>query len=337
MKDFRGKLAVITGVGTGIGRELACQLASEGCHLATCDINVENLMKTKQACLELAPAGTRISAHPCDVSEEAQVVAFRDAMLREHGADHIEFLFSNAGIGGGGSFLLDDRSDWDKTFGVCWFGVYYCARAFLPLLVASAEGYIVNISSVNGFWATLGPGVPHTAYSTAKFAVKGFTEALLNDLRSFAPHVKAAVVMPGHIGTSIAFNSRIVLGKPGPMDMPADELAELRSRLERQGIPTQAITDGQLKGLIEQRMRDFRDKAPTTAAEAAAIILDGVRRDQWRILVGEDAEVLDQRVREHPESAYELDFLSGLQAEGYFAEVAAPPPRAGSPAKGAGS
>jgi NAD(P)-dependent dehydrogenase (short-subunit alcohol dehydrogenase family) len=337
MKDFRGKLAVITGVGTGIGRELACQLASEGCHLATCDISVESLMKTKQACQELAPAGTRISAHPCDVSEEAQVVAFRDAMLREHGADHIDLLFSNAGIGGGGSFLLDDRADWDKTFGVCWFGVYYCARAFLPLLVASREGYIVHISSVNGFWATLGPGVPHTAYSTAKFAVKGFTEALLNDLRSFAPHVKAAVVMPGHIGTSIAFNSRMVLGKPSAKDMPADELADLRSRLERQGIPTQAITDQQLKGLIEQRMRDFRDKAPTTAAEAAAIILDGVRRDQWRILVGEDAEVLDRRVREHPERAYEPDFLSGLQAEGYFAEVAAPPPRTGSPGKGAGS
>jgi len=88
------------------------------------------------------------------------VVAFRDAMLREHGADHIDLLFSNAGIGGGGSFLLDDRADWDKTFGVCWFGVYYCARAFLPLLVASAEGYIVHISSVNGFWRRSAPGFP---------------------------------------------------------------------------------------------------------------------------------------------------------------------------------
>jgi len=337
MREFRGKLAVITGVGTGIGRELACQLATEGCHLATCDISVENMMETKQACQELAPADTRISAHQCDVSDEVQVVAFRDAVLREHRTGHIHLLFSNAGIGGGGSFLLDDRADWDKTFGVCWFGVYYCARAFLPLLVASSEGYIVNISSVNGFWATLGPGVPHTAYSAAKFAVKGFTEALLNDLRSYAPHVKAAVVMPGHIGTSIAFNTRAVLGKPSAKNMAADELAELRVRLERQGIPTKEIGDELLKGLIEQRMQDFRDKAPTSAAEAATIILDGVRNERWRILVGEDAQALDRRVREHPEMAYEPSFLSGIQAEGFLTEAAAALPGAESPPDAAGS
>jgi NAD(P)-dependent dehydrogenase (short-subunit alcohol dehydrogenase family) len=109
-------------------------------------------------------------------------------------------LFNNAGIGGGGSFLVDDRAEWERTFGVCWFGVYYCSRAFMPLLVASDEGYIVNTSSVNGFWASLGPNIAHTAYSAAKFAVKGFSEALINDLRVNAPHVKVAVVMPGHIG-----------------------------------------------------------------------------------------------------------------------------------------
>jgi NAD(P)-dependent dehydrogenase (short-subunit alcohol dehydrogenase family) len=337
MKDFRGKLAVITGTGTGIGRELACQLSSEGCHLATCDISVENMMETKQACQKLAPAGTRISANACDVSDEAQVVAFRDAVLQEHRTDHIHLLVSNAGIGGGGSFLLDDRADWDKTFGVCWFGVYYCARAFLPLLVASSEGYIVNVSSVNGFWASLGPGVPHTAYSTAKFAVKGFTEALLNDLRSYAPHVKAAVVMPGHVGTSIPFNSRSVLGKPEAKDMSAEELADLRARLGRQGIPVEGIGDELLKGFIEQRMRDFRDKAPTTAAEAAATILEGVRNQKWRILVGEDAQALDRRVREQPEMAYEPSFLSGIQAEGFLTEAAATIPQTGSPGKRAGS
>jgi NAD(P)-dependent dehydrogenase (short-subunit alcohol dehydrogenase family) len=319
MKDFRSKLAVITGAGTGIGRELALQLASEGCHLAICDVLDENMAETKKACEEIAPAGTCITSHRCDVSDEDQVVAFRDAVLRQHTTDHIHLLFSNAGIGGGGSFLLDDRADWDKTFGVCWFGVYYCARAFLPLLIASPEGYIVNISSVNGFWATLGPGTPHTAYSTAKFAVKGFTEALLNDLRSYAPHVKAAVVMPGHIGTSIVINSRTVLGKPSAENMPAEELADVRARLERQGIPTQGITDDQLKWFIGQRMQDFRDKAPTTAAEAAATILRGVRSEQWRILVGEDAHFLDRLVREQPETAYELSFLGQVVAEGHFA------------------
>jgi NAD(P)-dependent dehydrogenase (short-subunit alcohol dehydrogenase family) len=321
VRDFRDKLAVITGTGSGIGREIALQLASEGCHLAICDVLPENLEATKQACEECAPGGTRISSHECDVSDEAQVIAFRDAVLREHGGDHIHLLFNNAGIGGGGSFLLDDRADWDKTFGVCWSGVYYCTRAFLPLLVASTGGYLVNISSVNGFWATLGPGTPHTAYSTAKFAVKGFTEALLNDLRSYAPHVRAAVVMPGHIGTAIGFNSRTVLGKPSAEDMPSDELAEIRERLAHHGIPTDGVSDQQLREFVRQRMADFRDQAPTTAAQAATIILDGVRSEQWRILVGEDARALDRMVREQPENAYELSFLGELMQQGHFTSL----------------
>ena len=107
------------------------------------------------------------------------MLAFRDAVQAQHETDHINLLFNNAGIGGGGSFLIDDRAEWERTFGVCWFGVYYSSRAFMPLLVASTEGYIVNTSSVNGFWATLGPSISHTAYSAAKFAVKGFSEALV--------------------------------------------------------------------------------------------------------------------------------------------------------------
>jgi NAD(P)-dependent dehydrogenase (short-subunit alcohol dehydrogenase family) len=326
MKDFRSKIAVITGTGTGIGRELALKLAAEGCHLAICDVRAENMEDTKRACEEAAPAGTRITSHVCDVSDEAQVLAFRDAVLEQHATDHINLLFSNAGIGGGGSFLLDDRADWDKTFGVCWFGVYYCARAFLPLLVASSEGCIVNISSINGFWASLGPGMPHTAYCTAKFAVKGFTESLLNDLRTYAPHVKAAVVMPGHIGTSIIINSRAVLGRPELDDMTDDEVADARSRLERQGLPIAAISDEQLKGFMRQRIDDFKDKAPLGPAEAATIILDGVRAGQWRILVGEDAHLLDRLVREQPEMAYEQPIIDEMHSAGHFNELILPMP-----------
>ncbi len=91
--------------------------------------------------------------------------------------------------------------------------MYYCARTFLPLLIASGEGVLVNTSSVNGFWASLGPGMPNTAYATAKFAVKGFTEALIEDLRTHAPQVRVVVVMPGHVGTDIIANTRRAHGR----------------------------------------------------------------------------------------------------------------------------
>jgi hypothetical protein len=111
-------------------------------------------------------------------------------------------------------------------------------------------------------------------------------------------------------------------------NMPAEELAAMRSRLEHQGIPTGAISDEQLKGFIRQRMDDFQDKAPVTPAQAATMILDGVRSEQWRILVGEDAHALDRLVREQPEMAYELSFLGQLQAAGHFNELIPPVPSA---------
>jgi hypothetical protein len=124
--------------------------------------------------------------------------------------------------------------------------------------------------------------------------------------------------MPGHIGTSITMNSLTVLGKPSPEDMGADEMAEVRARMARQGIPTDGVSDEQLKAFIKQRMLDFRDNAPTSAAEAATIILDGVRSEQWRILVGEDAQLLDRLVREQAETAYELSFFGKVLEAGHF-------------------
>jgi NAD(P)-dependent dehydrogenase (short-subunit alcohol dehydrogenase family) len=319
MKDFNGKLAVVTGGGTGMGRELARALSAEGCHVAMCDVSDENMRETQRLCQQNSKA--RITTHRCDVSSETQVIDFRDAVVEAHETDHINLLFNNAGIGGGGSFIIDDRAEWERTFGVCWFGVYYCARAFMPLLVNSTDGYIVNTSSVNGFWATLGPQVSHTAYSAAKFAVKGFSEALVTDLRLNAPHVKVAVVMPGHIGTSIAFNTGKVLGRPAPKDMSAAEIAVIRKRMVERGFPVDNETDDQIRAAIQQQATDFRDKAPTTAAQAANIILDGVRSDRWRILVGDDAHVLDRMVREAPERAYEADFLTALRGEGHLTSI----------------
>ena len=123
------------------------------------------------------------------------------------------------------------------------------------MLIASDEACVINISSVNGFWACLGASTPHTAYSTAKFAVKGFSEALIEDLRTNAPHVRVAVVMPGHVGTNIIRNSVRALGVT-----ETDEIAKINA--------------------------EFRDRASLSPADAATIILDGVRAGAWRILVG---------------------------------------------------
>ena len=318
MKDFRDKLAVITGGGTGMGRELARQLTAEGCHVAMCDVLSENMAESKRLCDANAPAGTRVTIHACDVSKEEEMNAFRDAVMAQHEREHINLLFNNAGIGGGGSFIKEDRADWERTFGVCWYGVYYGTRAFLPLLIAGEEGYIVNTSSVNGFWACLGPETAHTAYSAAKFAVKGFTEALLVDLRLNAPHVKAAVVMPGHVGTSIVINSGKVLGKGEALEMSAEDVARAREQLGSRGFPIADLSDDQIRALMHQFAIAFRDNAPTTAAEAARVILDGVRADAWRILIGDDAKTLDRMVRESPEDAYEPSFLQALNAQGHL-------------------
>jgi NAD(P)-dependent dehydrogenase (short-subunit alcohol dehydrogenase family) len=175
------------------------------------------------------------------------------------------------------------------------------------------EGHIVNTSSVNGFWASVGMGVSHTAYSAAKFAVKGFTEALINDLRLNAPHIKCSVVMPGHIGTSIVSNSRKV--QNGSDQLTSNEILQARQRLEGRGIDTAPMSDEDIQQIALDRARTFHDEAPTTAAAAAKIILDGVRADRWRILVGNDAHKLDERVRQSPEKAYTPEFYQSVVEE----------------------
>ena len=300
MQSFEGKLAVVTGGGTGMGRELVIQLAAEGCHVAACDINIENLEETAREAEKGAPAGTRLTTHLCDVGVESDMQRFRDEVLAQHATDHVHLVFNNAGIGGGGSFLLASRAEWDRTFEICWGGVYNGCRAFVPLLVASDEGHLINTSSVNGFWASLGPGMPHTAYSAAKFAVKGFSEALLEDFRLNAPHVGVSVVMPGHIGTEIVNNSRKLFERLEG----AGDMEQMREGMARRGIPTEGMDDDTLRSMMEAFGDMFRDSAPVSAAEAAKVILDGVKAGTWRILIGEDARQLDEAVRADPLAAY---------------------------------
>jgi NAD(P)-dependent dehydrogenase (short-subunit alcohol dehydrogenase family) len=313
MKDFAGRIAVLTGGGTGMGRELARQLVAEGCHVAMCDVSERNMAETiRLTQADGVPQGVRITAHLADVSDEAQLIRFRDEITEQHDTDRVHLLFNNAGIGGGGSLINDPREEWERTFNVCWGGVYLGVRTFLPMMLAAEEGHIVNTASVNGFWASLGPGVSHTAYAAAKFAVKGFTEAMVTDLRLTAPHIKCSVVMPGHIGTSIVANSRKVIMGRDEDALSEQELANARRRLARFGIDADKIPDEAVQAMVAEQARRFLEDAPTSAAEAAKIILDGVKAERWRILVGEDAIKMDQMVRADPENAYEPEFYERL-------------------------
>jgi NAD(P)-dependent dehydrogenase (short-subunit alcohol dehydrogenase family) len=178
----------------------------------------------------------------------------------------------------------------------------------MPMLLASDQAHIINTSSINGFWACMGPNIEHTAYSAAKFAVKGFSEALLVDMRKNAPHIKVSVVMPGHIGTSIALNShKMWLGEADAMS--TEQLDKVRERWTSFSPDIAQLSDDNVRDLVRKGGEDFRDNAPTTAEQAAQTILAGVQCEQWRILVGEDAVRLDQAVRESPENAYDPGFL----------------------------
>jgi len=314
MKDFAGKIAVITGGGTGMVRELARQLVAEGCNVAMCDVSAEAMAETKRLCeVERLPQGLRVTTHIADVSIEDQLKRFRDEITEQQATDRIHLLFNNAGIGGGGSLFTSTREQWEKTFNICWGGVYLGVRTFLPMLLKADEGHIVNTSSVNGFWASVGLGASHTAYSAAKFAVKGFTEALINDLRLNAPHIKCSVVMPGHIGTSIVLNSRKI--QNGSERLSENDIIATRQRLTGMGIDTTQMSDEDIQQIGLERARSFLEEAPMTAAQAARVILDGVKAERWRILVGDDAHRLDERVRQTPERAYDAEFYQSFAQE----------------------
>ncbi len=172
----------------------------------------------------------------------------------------------NAGVVGGTSFVAGDRGEWERTFAVAWSGTYLCTRAFLPMLMAAEQGVVVNTSSVSCLWASLGPRSPHTAYSTAKFAVRGFTESLLVDSLAHAPHLSAVLVLPGHVRT---------------------------------GMPSPPRTWRRAFGSL------FSDYQPVSSTTAANLILEAVRRGDWWVVIGEDAAAVDERVRADPWTAYD--------------------------------
>jgi NADP-dependent 3-hydroxy acid dehydrogenase YdfG len=241
------RVAVITGAGSGIGRATALAMARRGCHLALADINEPAAQDTARIAQAL---GVRASFHRLDVADRAAVAAFPDVVMRAH--KRVDLLMNNAGVALGGSFQQVSEHDFDWLMEINFHGVVRMTRAFLPLLHASDDGRIVNVSSIYGIITP--PG--QAAYAASKFAVRGFSNVLRHELEGST--VGVSVVHPGGVATAIAKSARI------PAGAPADEVERGRKTMEK---------------LLRM--------APEQAGE---IIVRGIEKRRARILVGSDAK-----------------------------------------------
>ncbi len=254
MEGFAEKVAVVTGAGSGIGQALAIELARSGASLAISDVDTDGLAGTAE---RVSTFGAPVKADRLDVTEREKFLAYADE-VREH-FGKVNQIYNNAGIAFAGDVEVSQFKDIERVMDVDYWGVVNGTKAFLPHLIASGDGHIINISSVFGLFSV--PG--QAAYNSAKFAVRGFTEALRQEMIVAGHPVKVTTVHPGGIKTAIVRNMTAVDG------MDVAELA-----------------------------RTFDSKlAKTSPQKAARIILDGVRKNRARVLVGPDAKVLDLIVR----------------------------------------
>ncbi|MGR7027007.1 SDR family NAD(P)-dependent oxidoreductase [Geodermatophilus sp. URMC 62] len=259
-----GKVAVVTGAGSGIGRALAFELAKRGARLALSDVDELGLTETADRAKAL---GAEVHTARLDVGDRAAVLAHADAVAGHFGVVHQ--VYNNAGISGGGTVLDSEWEVYDRVLRVNLFGVIHGTKAFLPHLVASGDGHVVNISSLNGYLAQ--PSL--SAYCTSKFGVRGFTETLRGEMLAAGHPVQVSVVHPGGVRTDIA-NASL---------RQAEELGH-------------EVTEEQ-----RARVRTYNEKLLRMPAEqAATIIVDGVEAGRPRILVGNDAKVIDRLVRLFP-------------------------------------
>jgi len=261
MSSVSGKVAAITGAGSGIGRALALELARRGARLALSDVDEAGLGETVDQVKQL---GAEVTATRLDVTDRDAVTAWAAATVEHFGVAHQ--IYNNAGIAFSRSVLDSDWADYERVLGVNLFGVIHGTKAFLPHLLASGDGHVINISSLNGFLAQ--DGMSH--YCTSKFAVRGFTETLRIELTKAGSPVLVTVVHPGGVRTKIA-----------------DNAFEAAAAL---GLPVTAE---------DRKRRDvYNDKLlRMDPAEAATIVLDGVEAGRPRVLVGNDAKLVDVVVR----------------------------------------
>lgn len=254
MQGFAGKVAVVTGAGSGIGQALAIELARSGASVAISDVNTEGLAETERRIKEI---GAAVKADRLDVTEREAFLLYADEVAERFGK--VNQIYNNAGIAFTGDIEISQFKDIERVMDVDFWGVVNGTKAFLPHLIASGDGHVVNVSSVFGLFSVPGQG----AYNAAKFAVRGFTEALNQEMRAAGHPVKVTTVHPGGIKTAIARNATAAEG------LEPQELAKL-----------------------------FDKKLAKTSPETAAkVILDGVRKNKARVLIGNDAKVLDAVIR----------------------------------------
>lgn len=261
MKNFRGKTAVITGAGSGMGRYLAVLLARAGANVAICDINEETLNGTAAMVRQYNVA---LSSHVVDMGDMERIEALPDEVVAQHGS--VDLVFNNAGVTMGSSFAAMSEEDWDWVMNINLNGVVKASRVFLPLLKDRPEAAIINTSSIFGMIAVAGQSV----YHATKFGVRGFTESLAKEFKDTP--VQVHCVHPGHIGTNIVANSRFN--------------EEDDSKFLRQDNVDE--------------MADMFRSGGMHPSRAAQIILDGVTRNKRRIFVGLDAKLMDLAQRITP-------------------------------------
>jgi NADP-dependent 3-hydroxy acid dehydrogenase YdfG len=254
MEGFAGKVAVVTGAGSGIGQALAIELARSGAKVAISDVDLEGLADTEE---RLKAIGAPVKSDRLDVTEREAVLAYADAVKEHFGT--VNQIYNNAGIAFAGDIEVSQFKDIERVMDVDYWGVVNGTKAFLPHLIASGDGHVVNVSSVFGLFSV--PG--QAAYNSAKFAVRGFTEALRQEMMVAGHPVKVTTVHPGGIKTAIARNM----------------------------ITAEGVDKEELAQTFDKRL------ASTSPRKAAQIILDGVRKGKARVLVGPDAKVLDIVVR----------------------------------------
>ena len=254
MEGFAGKVAVVTGAGSGIGQALALELGRSGAKLAISDVDTEGLAQTET---QLKAIGAQVKADRLDVTEREAFLAYADAVAEHFGK--VNQIYNNAGIAFSGDVEISQFKDIERVMDVDFWGVVNGTKAFLPHLIASGDGHVINVSSLFGLMAV--PG--QAAYNSAKFAVRGFTEALRQEMVLAGHPVGVTTVHPGGIKTAIARNATAAEG------LDANELAKM----------------------FDKRL------AHTSPKRAAEIILEAVRKNKARVLVGADAKALDLLVR----------------------------------------